>query len=99
MELVKIYFKKLNKIAITTNFLAFSSLFEKFSFLDPDRQIECGSGRDNECGSRSTALTGSIGNVIFFDSLTWEASSGPGDICFRTQLVLVCSVMVMQLYK
>ena len=37
MELMQIYFEKLNKLAIITNFLAFVYfLYEKFFFLDPD---------------------------------------------------------------
>ena len=37
MELVQIYFKKLNKLAMFSNFLAFFLfLFEKFYLLDPD---------------------------------------------------------------
>ena len=54
MELVQIYFKKLNKVAVISNFLAFFQfLVDKFTLLDPDPHIECGSGsrRENECGS------------------------------------------------
>ena len=37
MELVQIYFKNLNKIAVITSFLAFFQfLFEHFFLLDPD---------------------------------------------------------------
>ena len=39
MEIVQIYFKNLNKLAIITNFLAFFVfLFETFPLLDPDPQ-------------------------------------------------------------
>ena len=54
MELVQIYFKKINKVAVISNFLAFFlSSVDKFTLLDPDTHIECGSGsrRENECGS------------------------------------------------
>ena len=37
MELVKIYFKKLNKLVVISNFLSFFLfLFGKFPLLDPD---------------------------------------------------------------
>ena len=37
MELVQIYFKKLNKVAVISNFLAFFQfLVDKFTLLDPD---------------------------------------------------------------
>ena len=46
MELVQIYLKTLNKLAVIGNFLAFFLfLFDKFSLLDPD-----------PCGFGSTAL-------------------------------------------
>ena len=49
--------KNLNKIAIITNFLAFFLfLIEQFSLPDPEPHTECGSGRENECGSVSTAM-------------------------------------------
>ena len=54
MELVQIYFKKLYKVAVISNFLAFIQVLgDKFTLLDPDPQSECGSGsrRENECGS------------------------------------------------
>ena len=43
MELVKIYFKNMNKITICTNFLAFLLLFSIVSLLDLDPQpwYEC----------------------------------------------------------
>ena len=42
---MQIYFKILNKLSVISNFLAFFQfLFEKLSLLDPDPQIECGSG-------------------------------------------------------
>ena len=53
MELVQIYFEKLNKLVVITNLLAFFLLFEQFSLLDPD------SGRKtnaDSCGSGSTSL-------------------------------------------
>ena len=40
MEFVKIFFQKLNKLAIITNFIAFYLfLFEKFSLLDLDPHV------------------------------------------------------------
>ena len=46
MELVQIYLKTLNKLAVIGNFLAFFLfLFDKFSLLDPDPHIEAGSVR------------------------------------------------------
>ena len=54
MELVQIYFKKLYKVAVISNFVAFIQVLgDKFTLLDPDPQSECGSGsrRENECGS------------------------------------------------
>ena len=39
MKLVQIYFKKLNKVAVISNFLAFFQfLVDKFTLLDPDPQ-------------------------------------------------------------
>ena len=56
-SLCKFTFKKLNKVAVISNFLAFfQSLVDKFTLLDPDPHIESGSRRENECGSGSTAL-------------------------------------------
>ena len=55
----KFTFKKLNKLAVISNFLAFFLfLVDKFTLLDPDLDphIECGSRRENECGSGSSAL-------------------------------------------
>ena len=47
MELCADLLLKLNKIAVICNFLAFFLfLFEKFSLLDPDPQIEWGSTPD-----------------------------------------------------
>ena len=62
MELVNIFLPVLflNKITISTNFLAFFQFSSNFSLLVPDPHIECRSGsgsrRENECGSGSTAL-------------------------------------------
>ena len=60
MKLVQIYFKKLNKVAVISNFLAFFQfLVDKFTLLDPDPG---GKMNADPCGSGSTALTG-IGTV------------------------------------
>ena len=70
------YFKKLKKIAVISNFLAFFLfLFKQFLLLDPD--IECGSGSRswNECGSGSTALARSY-NLIF-----WHRTSKQRHLC------------------
>ena len=59
MELVQIYFKKLNKVAVISNFLAFFSFYflvDKFTLLDPDPHIEGGKMNADPCGSGSTAL-------------------------------------------
>ena len=54
MKLVQIYFKRLNKLADFTNFLAFFLfLFEKFFLLDPDTG---GKMNADPCGSGSIAL-------------------------------------------
>ena len=54
MELVQIYFKKLNKVAVISNFLAFFQfLVDKFTLLDPDPG---GKMNADPCGSGSTAL-------------------------------------------
>ena len=56
MELCANLLKKLNKIAVISNFLAFFLfLFEKFSLLDPDPDPESKMNAD-PCGSGSTAL-------------------------------------------
>ena len=74
MKLVQIYFKKPNKVAVISNFLAFFQfLVDKFTLLDPDPDplIECGSRsrRENECGSGSTALPD-----IRLSSFSWVRS-------------------------
>ena len=71
MKLVQIYFKKLNKVAVISNFLSFFQfLVDKFTLLDsdPELHIECGSGsrRENYSGSGSTALHF---NYIKFDRM------------------------------
>ena len=54
MKLVQIYFKKLNKVAVISNFLAFFQfLVDKFTLLDPDPG---GKMNADPCGSGSTAL-------------------------------------------
>ena len=61
MELVQIYFKKLNKVAVISNFLAFFQfLVDKFTLLDPDLG---GKMNADPCGSGSTALHCSSANV------------------------------------
>ena len=61
-SLFKFTFKKLKKLAVFSNFLAFFLfLVDIFTLLDPDTHIEYGSGsrRENEYGSGSTALMSS----------------------------------------
>ena len=54
MELVQIYLKKLNKVAVISNFLAFFQfLVDKFTPLNPDPE---GKMNADPCGSGSTAL-------------------------------------------
>ena len=53
----QIYFRKLNKLAVLSNFLAFGLfLFNKISLLDPDPHSLCKMNAD-PCGSGSTVLT------------------------------------------
>ena len=67
MELVQIYFKKLDKVAVISNFLAsFQFLVDKFTLLDPDPHNECvsGSRRENECGSMRIRIHSPVVNVF-----------------------------------
>ena len=69
MELVQIYFKKLYKVAVISNFVAFIQVLgDKFTLLDPDPQSECGSGsrRENECGSMRIRIQIRIHSPAFF---------------------------------
>ena len=54
MKLVQIYFKKPNKVAVISNFLAFFQfLVDKFTLLDPDPDPG-GKMNADPCGSGST---------------------------------------------